>query len=992
MKLSELASAHNLEPDLLLEVVQIDLKIKGITSLASELKEADVAKILACDGLETVDGKPFTPVISAQIEEKTKKKQQAKKGLETRKRKQEEEEAVRRQAEEARVGEERRKHAEELARREADAAAKAAAEAQRAALEAEIRARHEDTARQRAEEEMAKREAEAKRIAAQFAALRGSAQGDAAAEPAPAGAPADAVAAAPAIEAEPAPAPAEPQARAESAAAAGAAASVEAPASADAPVTLIPTTLFRKPEAKAEPAAKPAPVAIVPPKAVAGLGSKLATLAKQTHEKADHSIKAVPKPVEPSATPQQELSAEDRRKLIQQNIAKNLAMAKKVAEAKAAARTKGFRTIDRSKTPGGPGRGPGGPNRGGPGRGRRPDSKDPLDKEDREARAARRLRSTLDEDVSGVTEFAIAVPCTVREFSEACGVKSSVIIAKLLVAGMMANMNSVLDKAAVELLAGEFKKTVTIKQPEDLDAQLDSEQEAEIVDEDPTQLSPRPPVVTIMGHVDHGKTSLLDAIRKTQVAAGEAGGITQHIGAYTVTAPNGLDVTFIDTPGHEAFTEMRARGSKVTDVAVIVVAADDGVQPQTVEAINHAKAANVPLVVALNKIDKPDTDVDKVMRQLAEAGVQVEDFGGDIGMIRTSAVSGVGITELLERLALETEVQDLKANHGASASGTVIEASRSDESGITVTLLVQRGSLFVGDVVIAGTGYGKVRSLTNWRGERVDLAGPSHAVVVGGLDEVPRAGDRFQVVDDLRLAGDLAEERRAKLRERQLAARQKVTTTASLFGDLAHAKKKELKLVVKADAAGSLEVLTKTINDLATEEVRVSVIHSGVGAITASDVTLAEASKATVIGFHVIADSKARSQADQLSVDVRSYTIIYEMLDELRAAMGGMLDPETRETVIGQADVRQTFVITKVGVVAGLYLTKGTVRRDAFMRITRENRITHTGKVGSLRRFKEDVKEVREGYECGLTVEGFQDIRVGDMMEFYVKEKVARKL
>jgi translation initiation factor IF-2 len=435
---------------------------------------------------------------------------------------------------------------------------------------------------------------------------------------------------------------------------------------------------------------------------------------------------------------------------------------------------------------------------------------------------------------------------------------------------------------------------------------------------------------------------------------------------------------------------MRARGSRVTDVAVIVVAADDGVQPQTVEAINHAKAAGVPLVVALNKIDKPDVDIDRVMRQLAENNVQVEDYGGEIGMIRTSAHSGQGIPELLERLALETEVRELRANHGANASGTVLEAHRDEDRGIIVTLLVQRGSLFVGDVVVAGVGYGKVRSLMNWKGEKVDLAGPSHAVEITGLDEVPRAGDRFQVVDDLRQAADVAEERRQKKREKELAARQKTTTAASLFGDIATSKKKELKVVVKADAAGSLEVLNKTIGELTSDEVRLSIIHSGVGAITSSDIQLAEASKAVVIGFHVIADSKARSLAENLKVDVRSYTIIYEMLDELRSELGGMLEPVTRETVIGQAEVRKTFVITKVGVVAGLYISRGICRRDAFMRITRENRILHVGKVGTLRRFKEDVKEVREAFECGLTVEGFQDIQVGDLMEFYIKEKIAR--
>jgi translation initiation factor IF-2 len=506
----------------------------------------------------------------------------------------------------------------------------------------------------------------------------------------------------------------------------------------------------------------------------------------------------------------------------------------------------------------------------------------------------------------------------------------------------------------------------------------------------------RPPVITIMGHVDHGKTSLLDAIRKTQVAAGEAGGITQAIGAYTVTTSSDLEVTFIDTPGHEAFTEMRARGSQVTDVVVIVVAADDGVMPQTKEAINHAKAAGVTIVVAMNKIDKPEAQVqsqrEKIFRELAEAGLQAEEWGGEIAVVGTSAVTGQGIDELLERLALETEVLELKANHFANASGTVIEAHRSEGQGVTATLLIQRGSLAIGDIVIAGVGYGRVRSMAAWTGKRTELAGPSHAVEIIGLNDIPRAGDKFQVVDSLKQAAEVAEVRIQKMRERQLAAKQKTTTASSIFGDLAHAKKKEIRVVIKADSAGSMEVLNKTINDLATEEVRVTIIHSGVGGINSSDVTLAEASKALIVGFNVIADSKARSLADSYQLQISSYTIIYELLDFLKAAMGGMLDPMAVEKVIGHAEVRATFTITKVGVVAGLYVTDGVVRRDAWMRITRDNNILHTGKVDTLRRFKEDVKEVREKFECGLTVEKFEDIKVGDLMEFYTQEKVARKI
>lgn len=1041
MKLSELASEHNLEADLLREVVEVDLSIRLPKGMDTVLKDAEISRILACDGLETTDGKPFTPIIPKEFEEKHKKKVATKKGLETKKRKLEAELEAKKKEEEAKVEAERKKHAEELARREAERVEKEAHDAEQARVRNESEAMvHAEAQRFAAEEDMKRRESEAKRIASELSAMRQ-----------------EAVAAASATAA--ANAAANSANNANSTAANGSAnASTTATATPTAETTTSqPQNLVATPEAPAKTPAPtqtnaptqpvapsvttPAPVAqpstpapaaaakapekppVVEVKAVKGMGSKLASLAKATHEKADHSIKAIPKPAAGAAgtaTPAtgsatESLSAEDRRRLIQDNIRKNLAMAQKVRDAKLQARKKpGFTAIDRSKTPapagrGGPGgRGPGGPgggpNRGGPGgpRGPKRDSRDhranqELDADGNPLKGSRRRPlSTEDMDLSGKTEFEIALPCTVREFSEASGIKSSTVIAKLFMAGVMANINSVIEKDAVELLAMEFKKTVTIKEAADVTEEVEAEHAAAQEEDKPEDLAPRPPVVTIMGHVDHGKTSLLDAIRKTQVAAGEAGGITQAIGAYTVTTASDLEVTFIDTPGHEAFTEMRARGSQVTDVVVIVVAADDGVMPQTKEAINHAKAAGVAIVVALNKIDKPEAQAkgqrEKVIRELAEAGLQAEEWGGEIAVVGTSATTGEGINELLERLALETEVLELKANHFAKASGTVIEAHRNEGQGVTATFLVQRGSLAIGDIVVAGVGYGRVRSMSEWTGERIELAGPSHAVEIIGLNDMPRAGDRFQVLDELKQAAEVAEARIQKVRERELAAKQKTTTASSIFGDLAHAKKKEIRIVVKSDAAGSMEVLNKTINDLATEEVRVTVIHSGVGGINSSDVTLAEASKAMIIGFNVIADSKARGLADSYGIQISSFTIIYELLDYVKAAMGGMLDPETVEKVIGHAEVRQTFTITKVGVVAGLFITDGVVRRDAFMRITRENNILHTGKVGSLRRFKEDVKEVREKFECGLTVEKFEDIKVGDIMEFYTKEKVARAL
>ncbi len=1030
MKLSELASEHNLDADLLREVVEVDLSIRLPKGLDTLLKEAEISKILASDGLETADGKPFTPIIPREFEEKHKKKVATKKGLETKKRKLEAEAEVKRKEDETKVEAERRKHADELARREGERLEREAMEAEQGRMRSESEAMVQvEAQRIAAEEDMKRRENEAKRISAELSAIR---QASAVANATNATNAANAAAAVNAANSA-----ANNANNAANAAANAATTNAQQKESAPA-VTLQPQALASTLEAPVAPTSAPAvveapsiapvvkaPVAVpavrapmAEIKAVKGIGSKLASLAKATHEKADHSIKAVPKPAvgaaaAPTTTSMEGLSPEDRRRLIQDNIRKNLAMAQKVRDAKLQARKKpGFTAIDRSKTPapagrtgpGGP-RGPGGgPNRGGPqsgGRGPKRDSRDhrantELDADGNPLKSRRRLLSTEEVDLSGKTEFSVALPCTVREFSEASGIKSSSVIAKLFMAGVMANINSVIEKDAVELLAMEFKKTVTIKEAGDITEDVEAEHAAAQEEDKPEDLVPRPPVVTIMGHVDHGKTSLLDAIRKTQIAAGEAGGITQHIGAYTVSTPSGLEVTFIDTPGHEAFTEMRARGSQITDVVVIVVAADDGVMPQTKEAINHAKAAGVTIVVALNKIDKPEASApgqrEKVIRELAEAGLQAEEWGGEIAVVGTSATTGVGIDELLERLVLETDVLELKANHFANASGTVIEAHRSEGQGVTATFLVQRGSLAIGDIVVAGVGYGRVRSMSEWTGERIKLAGPSHAVEIIGLNDMPRAGDRFQVLDDLKQAAEVAEVRIQKVRERELAAKQKTTTASSIFGDLAHAKKKEIRVVVKSDAAGSMEVLNKTINELATDEVRVSVIHSGVGGINSSDITLAEASKALIVGFNVIADSKARALADSYSLQISSFTIIYELLDYLKSSMSGMLDPATVEKVIGHAEVRQTFTITKVGVVAGLFITDGVCRRDAWMRITRENTILHTGKVGTLRRFKEDVKEVREKFECGLTVEKFEDIKVGDTMEFFTKEKVARTL
>ncbi len=749
------------------------------------------------------------------------------------------------------------------------------------------------------------------------------------------------------------------------------------------------------------------------PKPINSLGSKLANLAKATAEKSDHSVKDKNIKELPSNKikndPDSVLSNEEKRKAIQDNIKRNLDMANRVKGAKDRdkKRRTGFRAIDNrgkaregqrgTSSPGKgplPGTAPGmPPGPGGPGarRGGTRGKQHGAKKEETEGRqrGGRRKLTMEEEDLSNITEFTVSLPCSVRDFSEASGIKTNVVIAKLFMTGIAANVNSTIERDAIELLADEFKKTVTFKESKNIE---DEVEEVHAVEDNEEDLAPRPPVVTILGHVDHGKTSLLDSIRKSAVTEDEAGGITQAIGAYTVTAPNGMEVTFIDTPGHEAFTEMRARGANATDVAVIVVAADDGVMPQTIEAINHAKAAGVTIVVAMNKIDKEGADKDKVLRELSEQELLPESWGGDIGVIETSAITGQGVDTLLERLALETDVLELRSNHFAQASGIVIEAHMSEGRGVAATLLVQRGSLSAGEIVIAGTGYGRVRNMSDWKGETVKLAGPSHAVEIIGLSDIPMAGDSFHVVDNLKMAADAAAQRQHKQRERELRERASTTTMASIFDDIAASKMKEFKVLVKADSAGSLEVLKKSLKDLSNDEIRINILHAGVGCITTGDVTLAEVSKAIILGFNVIADPKARSASESKGIDIESYSIIYELLDNVKLAMTGMLDPELLEKVIGHAEVRQTFRSSKIGTIAGLYVTDGRIVRDSFMRITREGIIIHEGKVNTLRRFKEDVKEVKTEYECGLTVEKFSDIQKQDIFEFFIRESKARTL
>jgi translation initiation factor IF-2 len=504
------------------------------------------------------------------------------------------------------------------------------------------------------------------------------------------------------------------------------------------------------------------------------------------------------------------------------------------------------------------------------------------------------------------------------------------------------------------------------------------------------ELKPRPPVVTVMGHVDHGKTSLLDFIRTTKVAAGEAGGITQHIGAYHVETPRGV-VTFLDTPGHEAFTAMRARGAQATDIVILVVAADDGVMPQTIEAINHAKAASVPLVVALNKIDKHEANPEKVKQELLTHGVVPEEYGGDSPVVPVSAKTGQGVDALLEQVLLQAEVLELRAATDAPAKGVVIEARLDKGRGPVATLLVQSGTLKRGDIVLTGAVYGRVRAMLDENGKAVQEAGPSIPVEVQGLSEVPNAGEDMMVVADERKAREIANFRQGKFRDVKFA-KQQATKLENMFGQMGEGEKKVLTLVIKSDVQGSQEALVHALTRLATEEVKVSVVHAGVGGITESDVNLAMAARAVIIGFNTRADATARKLIESAGIQVRYYNIIYDAVDEMKAALSGMLAPEKKESVLGMVQVRQVFRISKIGTVAGCYVQEGMVKRSAQVRVLRDNVVIHTGEIDSLKRFKDDVREVKAGFECGMSLKNFSDIKEGDQFEVFEVLEVARTL
>ena len=585
-----------------------------------------------------------------------------------------------------------------------------------------------------------------------------------------------------------------------------------------------------------------------------------------------------------------------------------------------------------------------------------------------------------------VREVMVPETITVGDLAHKMSVKAAEVIKVLMKLGSMATINQALDQETAMIVVtemGHVARAAKLDDPESLLAEAPDEHHD-------AELRPRAPVVTVMGHVDHGKTSLLDYIRRAKVASGEAGGITQHIGAYHVQTPRGM-VTFLDTPGHEAFTAMRARGAKVTDIVVLVVAADDGVMPQTIEAIHHAKAAEVPIVVAINKIDKHEANPEKVKQELVAQAVVPEEYGGDSPFVSVSAKTGKGIDELIERVLLQAEVLELKAPVDAAAKGIVIEARLDKGRGPVATVLVQSGTLKRGDVVLAGTSFGRVRAMLDENGNSVPEAGPSIPVEIQGLSDVPGAGEEVMALGDERKAREIALFRQGKFRDVKLARKQ-AANLENMFEQMGEGEARVLALLIKADVQGSQEALVHALGRLATDEVKVNVVHSGVGAITESDVNLALASKAVIIGFNTRADTTARKAAETSGVDVRYYNIIYDAVDEVKAALSGMLAPEKKENVLGLVDVRQVFKISKVGAVAGCMVLEGLVRRNALVRVLRDNVVVHSGEIDSLKRFKDDVREVKAGFECGMSVKGYSDLRVGDQFEIYEVQEVARTL
>ncbi len=611
-------------------------------------------------------------------------------------------------------------------------------------------------------------------------------------------------------------------------------------------------------------------------------------------------------------------------------------------------------------------------------------------------RAAGGPQTEMPVDVGGKVE--IAEPFTIKDLSATTGIKGAEIVGFLFKEkGLMVNINQGISVELAQEVCLEYDIELVVKEAQSAEQKV----EKQIDDRQRTDVRRRPPVVAVLGHVDHGKTSLLDKIRQADVAAGEAGGITQHIGAYRATIPgsdgNERTVVFLDTPGHEAFTTMRARGANLTDVVVLVVAADDGVMPQTIESINHAKAAGVPIVIALNKIDVPqatDENINKIYGQLAEHGLNPLEWGGDTEIIKTSAETGQGITEMIEMLDYQADLLELTADYGGRAYGQVIEAELSEGRGPVARVLLREGQLAIGDFIVIGRAFGRVRDMIDDRGNNIEEAGPATPLELSGIDQVPDAGDKFYITDSLKQAEEIANDRRDLERKAELASKSKVTLD-NVFEQMQTADVKELRIVLKADVQGSVEVLRKSLAEVGedNEEVTVNVLHAAVGGITESDVLLAEASDAVIVGFQVIASQHARSEAEKRDVDIRLYRVIYDIVDDVKNALEGMLAPEKREEVIGHAEVRDVFRVSKVGMVAGCYVTDGTIERNAMVRVTRDDIvIEHDRVLQTLKRFKDDAKEVRSGMECGMSIEGYDDIRAGDILECYRSTEVAKKL
>ncbi|HLS23393.1 MAG TPA: translation initiation factor IF-2 [Pseudogracilibacillus sp.] len=604
-------------------------------------------------------------------------------------------------------------------------------------------------------------------------------------------------------------------------------------------------------------------------------------------------------------------------------------------------------------------------------------------KQKRKSKKGKKQKEQDKQQTESVDHLVYSGALTVDELAQRIKKDVSEIIKKLMFLGVMATKNQDLDDDAIELICEDYGITVekeVVLEDTDFDKYRKEDSERD--------LKERPAVVTIMGHVDHGKTTLLDSIRQTKVTEGEAGGITQHIGAYQVTR-DGKKITFLDTPGHEAFTSMRSRGAQVTDIAILVVAADDGVMPQTVEALNHAKAAEVPIIVAVNKMDKEHANPDRVMQELTEHELIPEDWGGDTIFVPISALRGDGIDDLLEMILLVAEMEELKANPDKEAFGTVIDARLDRGRGVVATLLVQEGTLSVGNSIVVGNTYGRVRAMVNDLGERITKAGPSTPVEITGLSEVPLAGDQFLVFRDERQARQIAETRQEKHLEETRGTKAKVSLD-DLFEQIKQGEMKDLNVIIKADVHGSVEALAASLQKIEVENVNIKIIHTGVGAITESDIILASASNAIVIGFNVRPDANAQKAAKNEKVDIRLHRVIYQAIEEIEAAMKGLLDPEYEEKVIGQAEVRETFKVSRIGTIAGCYVTDGKIMRNAQVRLIRDGVVLHEGDILALKRFKDDVREVDQNYECGITIKDYNDIKVGDIIEAFIMEEVER--